>query len=386
MYPASSLRARITVAALALAASAFLIPSAHADGAGYPADANQHISINGAVRHVDAATNCVSIASDDNRNYTVDADNASIILANISRNAGVADLNPGMHVRASGTLVSRSVIEAETVREVSAVAIRPTALDRADTGGSHLDGVIRLVDPDNGRITVADGAGRQIVVDVFDSAIALGRSQGAGHIADLTRGMHVRIDGTRLAHGRMIAETVREVPAVRDADMEITTPSASAPAVQPMPVEVAPLPFPSAPTAGSLIPPSPDPQYVLAHLDSYTGILIDARHLPNILRSPSPAIYGPEPGESLLYPNRSDVPTPDEVQDESIVRYYHTVADATNGVDGAHPLILPAQTVLGPAKDSLQLSADDMTLFNALERKLHFTHTWKVGFLIPGNE
>ena len=106
------------------------------------------------------------------------------------------------------------------------------------------------------------------------------------------------------------------------------------------------------------------------------------RHLPLA----GPAVFGPEPGESLLYPDRSHVPTPDEVQDESIVRYYRTETDARTGVAGDNPLILPAQAVLTPAQDALQLSADDMVLFNALENRLHFSRTWKVGFLIPGDK
>ena len=125
---------------------------------------------------------------------------------------------------------------------------------------------------------------------------------------------------------------------------------------------------------------------VLENLDSYTGVLIDARHLPDISRSPSPAIFGPDPGQSLLYPDRSHVPTPDEVQDESIVRYYHTEAEARAGVCGSNPLVLPAQAVLTPAKDALQLSGDDMTLLLALDKKLHFSRNWKVGFLLPGNQ
>lgn len=120
--------------------------------------------------------------------------------------------------------------------------------------------------------------------------------------------------------------------------------------------------------------------------DGYTGILIDARQLPTIDRSPAPAIYGPGPDTSLLYPNRSDVPTPDEVQDESIVRYYHTEAEAEAGVGGSHPLILTALAVLGPAHDALQFSADDMARLQDAEKTLHFVETWKVGFLIPSGQ
>jgi len=80
------------------------------------------------------------------------------------------------------------------------------------------------------------------------------------------------------------------------------------------------------------------------------------------------------------------VPTPDQVQDESVVRYYRTPAEARAGVCGSNPLLLPAQVVLTPAQDSVGLSSSDMALFNALEQRLHFAQTWKVGFLVPGDK
>jgi hypothetical protein len=115
----------------------------------------------------------------------------------------------------------------------------------------------------------------------------------------------------------------------------------------------------------------------------YTGILIDARQLPDITRSENPAIYGPAPTSDLVYPDRSHVPTPDEVQDESTVRYYRTLADAETGVGGLNPLIIEAVSVVTPAKDSLQVSADDEARIQDLDKQLHFTQTWKVGFLVP---
>jgi len=116
---------------------------------------------------------------------------------------------------------------------------------------------------------------------------------------------------------------------------------------------------------------------------AYTGILIDARQLPDITRSMNPAVYGPPPSSDLVYPDRSHVPTPDEVQDESTVRYYRTLADAENGVAGSNPLIVQAVSVVGPAKDSLTVSAADEIQIQNLDKQLHFTQTWKVGFLIP---
>jgi hypothetical protein len=118
----------------------------------------------------------------------------------------------------------------------------------------------------------------------------------------------------------------------------------------------------------------------------YTGLLIDARDLPNIMRSPAPTINGPAPDYALLYPDRSHVPTPDEVQDESIVRYYHTLDDAEKGVGGSNPLIVRATAVLGNAHDSLEISSVDAGQLLDLDKKIHFTRTWKVGFLIPSNQ
>ena len=137
---------------------------------------------------------------------------------------------------------------------------------------------------------------------------------------------------------------------------------------------VAPAPAPIAVTAAPAVP------------DTYTGVLIDARALRDILRSPSPAIYGPAPAWTLLYPDRSHVPTPDEVQDESVVRYYRTEWDAARGVGGAHPFVAKAVGVVGPAKDSLAVSAADMQRLMDVEKSLHFTQTWRVGFLVPADK
>ena len=72
------------------------------------------------------------------------------------------------------------------------------------------------------------------------------------------------------------------------------------------------------------------------------------------------------------------------MQEESIVRYYRTLDAAEDGVAGAHPLVLRAVAVVG-SDDGLQLTAEDAALFQALDQRLHFTRTWKVGFLIPAD-
>jgi hypothetical protein len=117
----------------------------------------------------------------------------------------------------------------------------------------------------------------------------------------------------------------------------------------------------------------------------YTGILVDARQFSNITRSMNPGVYGPAPLSDLIYPDRSHVPTPDEVQDESTVRYYRTISDAENGVAGSNPMIVEAMSVVGPGKDSVTVSADDEVRMQDLDKQLHYTRTWKFGFLVPAN-
>jgi hypothetical protein len=132
------------------------------------------------------------------------------------------------------------------------------------------------------------------------------------------------------------------------------------------------------------VPASPDPKEVLALLDSYTGVLIDVRHLSGVSRSPAPSICGPD--RCLVYPDRAHVPTPDQVQEESVVRYYRSEAEAKKGIAGNNPLILPAQALTGPGKDGVLLSAADMVLLMALDKRLHFSENWKVGFLVPEDQ
>ncbi len=118
----------------------------------------------------------------------------------------------------------------------------------------------------------------------------------------------------------------------------------------------------------------------------YTGILIDARQLPDITRSMNPGIYGPAPTSDLVYPDRSHVPTPDQCQDESTARYYRSLADAQSGVGGSNPMIIEAVAVVGPAKDSVTVTADDEARMRDLDKQLHYTQTWKFGILVPSDK
>ena len=117
----------------------------------------------------------------------------------------------------------------------------------------------------------------------------------------------------------------------------------------------------------------------------YTGILIDARHLPTIDRSPAPKILSPEPDSEILYPDSAHVPNPDEVQEQSVVRYYHTEDEAHKGFVGENPLILRAVEVVGPAHDNLRLSAKDTVTLREADKAIGFTKSWKVGFMLPAD-
>ena len=209
-------RARVFLTALTtLTTSAFCIPALHADEPNFPESSPQHCSIRGVVRRVDAGSGHVILVGDDDRTYTVDAYGARIILPDITRHAETGDLERGMHVRASGTLVDGNLVEAMTVRVVSDYTpfgtYRPAPPTDSSLGNTTLEGVVRLVDTDHSRITVADTDGARDVIDTYDATIVLpGRE--AGQTADLTRGMRVQIAGTRLSDDRLVADRVRVLP------------------------------------------------------------------------------------------------------------------------------------------------------------------------------
>jgi hypothetical protein len=407
---------------LALAALALLpaVP-ARADNNGYPYQGRANYTIDGTIRHIDSDHSRIALMGDDGARYTVDTSNSDIILPSGASTSWVEDLSVGETLHVVGTLLDGSLIEANRVR-----AIPADTTDRTTFTDAHADyenisptdnnttsapppaaatfevnGMVRSVDPASDHITIIDANDNRFTVDTYGSDVILADIGRTGHCSDLSRGMHVRISGSQLANGIVVADRVR---VVSDSDL---TAANVAPLAQPIasahdaPVVAAPLapvitapvvsaPVYSAPPAVIAapvqssqvnVPTNYTPQdFPQVDLDDATGILIDCRDT-NILRSPSPSIVGPD--NELLYPDRSDVPTPDEVQDESIVRYYRTLSDAEAGVGGDHPLILHAIAVVGPAQDGVELSAQDMALFIALNKRLNYMHTWKVGFLVP---
>ena len=328
--------------------------------------------VEGVVQSVNRADDRLAIAGTDNHRYIVDAYAADIILRPNHSLGETLDLARGMRVEVTGTLLGRNLLEAARLRVLpsEAPALAPVVVDPLPLPAPalpmpveaapapaqpqlNLDGLVRDVDTVRNEVSFLSDEDKRYTLDTRTADIILRGTERAGLTADLTRGMRIRLVGALLPSGLVEADRIRVLPAA----------AAEAPA---------PIITPVAPVAEDM--------------SIYTGILIDARALPRISRSPAPAIYGALPDQFLLYPDRSHVPTPDEVQEESIVRYYHTEADADAGVAGTRPLILTAERVLGPAEDAVRLTPEDAARFLALDKRLHFTRTWKVGFLIPANQ
>ena len=333
--------------------------------------------VEGTVQSVSRSDDRLALAGTDNHRYIIDAYGADILLQESHRLGETTDLARGMRVEVTGTLLGRNLLEATRLRVLP--RFRGTLIEDAPYAPQpalplppepavtlplpaepalapaqpqlNLDGIVRAVDAARDTVTFLSDDDKRYSLDTHAADIILRGTERAGQTVDLAAGMRVRLVGVLLPSGVMEADRLRVLP------------SPDAPNVPPAPV---------AP--------------VVEDMSVYTGILIDARALPRISRSPAPAIYGALPDQALLYPDRSHVPTPDEVQEESIVRYYHAEADADSGVGGTHPLILTAQAVLGPAEDAVRLTPEDAARFQALDKRLHFTRTWKVGFLIPANQ
>ena len=333
----------------------------------------EHYTVVGTVQSVNGAGDRLVLNGSDFNRYIVDAYGADITLQD-SRLGETANLARGMRVRVVGTLLGRNLLEADRLRVLPAFAgagpvdisppvetlpavieapVLPLPVPIVATPAAPqftLDGMIRDVDTARNQVTLLSDDDKRYTADTQDTDIILRGTERSGLTSDLSHGMRVHVVGVLLPGGDVEADRIRVLPA---ADL-------------PAAVIAAPVP-------------------VAENMDAYTGILIDARSLPNISRSPAPAIYGTAPDASLLYPDRSHVPTPDEVQEESIVRYYWTVDSASSGVGGTNPLILTAQAVLGPAQDAVQLSPEDTARFQILDKRLHFIRTWKVGFLMPAD-
>lgn len=355
---------------LLLVSTGLFAVSAHADDYLYSNHSGDYI-VDGSVESVSRADDRVTLIGTDNRRYLIDVYGADIVLGGSRRPGETADLARGMRVEVIGTLLGRTLVESRYLRvlpvsdpaplpipaplpvaPVLPAPPLPVALPLAPAQPQlNVDVSVRDVDIARAQATVLGDNDKRYTLDLQGTDIILLGSERMGTPADLSRGMRVRLVGVYLPSGNVEADRLRVLP----------LPEA--------------LPAPPAPIAP-----------VVEDMSVYTGILIDGRHLPRLSRSPAPAIYGSLPDQALLYPDRSHVPTPDEVQEQSIVRYYHAETDAETSIAGPHPLVLTALSVLGPADDAVQLSPEDAVRFQALDKRLHFTRTWKVGFLIAANQ
>lgn len=350
--------------------------------ASYPFAGRNHFVVEGSIRHLETGRNRFEVLGDDAHRYNVDVYDSDIRLGRDGQEGDASDLHRGMRVRITGRLLGVAFVEAEDVRALpptdSSAPAPQTAADvtvpltpapdlplpdnfppvpaspALEGTPVNMEAVVTQVDADGRHITVLNPNDKYVTADTLGSDIILRNADQEGQFTDLTRGMHIRLIGTQAPDGMIQADRIRVEAGTAPATTEAVTDPVPAPSV---PVDV--------------------------DLSQFTGILIDARSLPGVMRSPAPTIIGPD--GTLLYPDRAHVPTPDEVQDESIVRYYHSLDEAEQGVAGPHPLILTAAAVVGPASDGVQLSESDAALLQALDKRLRFTRTWKVGFLIPDN-
>jgi hypothetical protein len=269
--------------------------------------------------------------------------------------------------------VSRPAVAPVVVKPVQAVE-QPAAVDLSASSDSSLafEALVTRVDPGGNTISVIGDDDRVYKAQIQATEIILPGASHDGTISDLSRGMHIRLIGTRTGTDRVLADRIRVLSGSAQ-------PAVSAPSPATGVTTVAAITLPVAAMASVPVAVASPP----VDLSTCTGVVIDASAFEKIFRSPAPAIYGPD--MTLLYPDRSHVPSADDVQTESVVRYYRTLDTAQQGVGGDKPLVLAAQSIAGCASDSIVLTADEAAEFKALDARLHFTQTWKVGFLVPAD-
>ena len=119
-----------------------------------------------------------------------------------------------------------------------------------------------------------------------------------------------------------------------------------------------------------------------------TGILVDARHLSAVKRCQSPVILvaDTEEQKTELYPDPLCLPNAQELQEVGIVRFYHSLSEARKGFIGDNPYIVCAVDCAGPYHGDLRVSKADAKILAELEKTIHYTRTWHVGFLLPEGE
>jgi len=342
----------------------------------YPAYSADPITVTGHITRVNQNGDRLIVRSDRNRRYLVDAYGADVVTRDAPTEA-TQDLQSGQRVRIVGRLLGVRFIEAGKVvvldedqeSEGAPVAMAPpielapappiesapapvvVAPPVTERGPEiTVEAVVKSIATEDDQLFIIDDNDKVYRVKADNADIIVPGVDRAGTLADIARGARIKVIGELSGNGSIIL-----------ADRIRLTPVDAAPDAQPAPQ------------------PAPKP----VDLSVYTGIIIDVSGLEAIQRSPNPAVYDPDMNE--LYPDRSHVPTPDEVQDESTVRYYRTLDDARAGVGGTNPLVLHGEIIVGPAQDGVMLSAEDTDLFKQLDKRLGFSQNWKVGFLVPSD-
>jgi len=341
----------------------------------YPSYDSNSFTITGRIMRVNQDGDRLIVRTDNNRRFLIDAYGAEVVSG--SQDGSSRDLENGDRVRITGHLLGVRFIEAGRVTVLDAdqdVDTAPVSLappvdmtpapppvdvmpapvpvvvpapitDRGPT--MTVEAVVTSIITDQDQLFIIDDNDRVYRVKADNADIIIPGIDRAGTLAEIGKGARVKVIGETESDGKVIlADRIRLV-----VDAEPTPVQAPPPAPQPM------------------------------DLSSYTGILIDVRDMEAIQRSPNPSIFDAD--MNLMYPDRSHVPSPDEVQNESTVRYYRSLDDAKAGVCGDNPLVLHAEMVVGPADDGVLLGADDAALFKELDKRLGYTQNWKVGFLIP---
>lgn len=153
----------------------------------------------------------------------------------------------------------------------------------------------------------------------------------------------------------------------------------------------APPATPTVSAALAAVPPATEAAPVYGLLDSSrpcTGVLVDARHLAGVQRCQSPVLIAltDTAARDDLYPDPQCLPSLSNLQENGIVRFYHTVADARAGFVGDNPLFVRATATDGPFHGNLLVSKGDGAKLRELETRIHFTKTWHVGYLLPGDK
>ena len=266
----------------------------------------QHYVVVGVVQSVNGANDRLVLNGNDFQRYVVDAYGADITLLD-SRLGETSNLARGMRLRVVGTLLGRNLLEADRLHVlpafagagpqespapidalpavadplpvVDAVPVLPLPVPVIATSPQPqftLDGLIRGVDAPHNQVTLLSDDDKRYTADTLNTDIILRGTERAGLTADLAQGMRVHLVGVLLPSGLVEADRIRVLPAASD-------PPVAAPVAAPVPVA--------------------------ENMDAYTGILIDCRSLPNISRSPAPAIYATAPGRLLTVPR--PLPCPD---------------------------------------------------------------------------